>query len=153
MDPMKEKFKWDQRYMALARHLADWSKDPTTKVGAVAVGFDPRRIALGYNGFPPGVEDAFDRYANRQTKNIYSQHAERNVLDNAGFDLTGGTLVTTVFPCVECAKSIASKGISRVVTPPPPAALPGEPGWRDLLQHSLVIFEECGIEVTYLELD
>ena len=28
---------WDKKYMAMAEHVAEWSKDPSTKIGAVAV--------------------------------------------------------------------------------------------------------------------
>jgi dCMP deaminase len=147
---MTDQNKWDERYMWLAFHVAGWSKDPTTQVGAVIVGLNPRQISLGYNGFPPGVMDDPGRYADRKLKNILSQHAERNAMDNATFELHGATLITTAFPCVECAKSIASKGIIRVVTPPPPDPLPGEPGWRDLLQYSQDIFDECCIEVKWI---
>ncbi|HJU15367.1 MAG TPA: deaminase [Stellaceae bacterium] len=49
--------KWDRRYMALARQVSCWSKDPSTKVGAVIVDNQGRVVALGYNGFPRKVED------------------------------------------------------------------------------------------------
>ena len=29
--------KWSDRFMALAEHVADWSYDPSTEVGAVIV--------------------------------------------------------------------------------------------------------------------
>ena len=29
--------RWDRRYVGLAQHVAGWSKDPSTKVGAVLV--------------------------------------------------------------------------------------------------------------------
>ena len=116
----------DQRYLKLASHVAEWSKDPSTKVGAVIVGGDRREIALGYNGFPPGIDDTPERLAHKETKYAMTQHAERNVLDNARFDLAGATLYVTMYPCNECAKSIVAKGIKRVVCPPP---LDREP-WR-----------------------
>lgn len=147
-----DEIKWIQRYFDLACHVATWSKDPTTKVGAIVVGRNRRDIALGYNGFPPGVVDTPERYADRPTKYVFTQHAERAVLDNARFDLQGATLITTMFPCVECAKSIAAKGIVHLVTPKMPKPLPGEPSWRDLLLHSLTILKECDIQVTFVDL-
>jgi dCMP deaminase len=109
---------WDTRFYALAQHMATWSKDPSTRVGAVLVGTDRRDVALGYNGFPRGVIDSPDRLEIRETRHRLMLHAERNVLDNAKFDLWASTLYVTRFPCVECAKSIVSKGIVRVVCPP-----------------------------------
>jgi dCMP deaminase len=135
--------KWIDRYVALARHVAEWSKDPSTKVGAVAVGRDPREIALGYNGFPRGVVDSEERLNDRPVKYQLVQHAERNVLDNARFDLQGATLVVTQYPCAECAKSIVSKGIALVITPPPPIREP----WAESAKWAKVLMEEGGVEV------
>jgi deoxycytidylate deaminase len=41
--------KWDRRFLELARHVAAWSKDPSTQVGAV-VAEGKRVVSLGYNG-------------------------------------------------------------------------------------------------------
>lgn len=109
--------KWELRLTALAYHVSRWSQDPTTKVGCVIRGRDPRHLVVGYNGFPPGIADDA-RLLNRSTKHMLIQHAERNALDNATFDTQGATLVTTRWPCHECAKSIISKGITCVVCPP-----------------------------------
>jgi len=47
--------KWDQRYLKLAEEVASWSKDPSRKIGAVAVGAKGQVLAQGYNGFPRGI--------------------------------------------------------------------------------------------------
>lgn len=135
--------KWDRRFHELARHVAGWSKDPSTKVGAVLVGVDRRQVALGYNGFPPGIEDTPERLADRASKYRLTQHAERNVLDNARFDAAGGTLYTTFFPCSECAKSIVSRGIARVFTPPPATHEP----WASDARFSCELLREGGVDV------
>ena len=108
---------WDQRFLDLALHVSSWSKDPSTKVGAVLVGRDKRQVALGYNGFPSGVADD-SRLNNRESRLRYTLHAERNVLDNAHFPSVGSTLYVTHPPCCACALSIISKGVSRVVSSP-----------------------------------
>lgn len=142
--------KWRERYMGLARHIAQWSKDPTTKVGAVIVGEDRRDIAMGYNGFPRGVRDLEERYADRPTKYLFTQHAERNALDNAAFDCRGGTLITTMFPCVECAKSMVTKGIVCLISEPVPEPV-AFPSWRDTIPVALQIFEEAGVVLHFVE--
>ncbi len=109
---------WDQRFLDLAHHISHWSKDPSTKVGAVLVGTDKRHVALGYNGFPPHVEDSNARLDNREVRLRYTLHAERNVLDNAHFPSVGSTLYVTHPPCCNCALSIISKGVARVVSSP-----------------------------------
>ena len=111
---------WDIRFIELAQHVAQWSKDPSTKVGAVIANDQHQVLSLGYNGFPRGVEDRMSRYNDRETKLLFVAHAERNALDNAFVDVRGATLYTSLCPCNECAKSIIQKGIKRVVTQPPP---------------------------------
>ncbi len=107
---------WDVRFLDLALHVAQWSKDPSTKVGSVIVRPDKRIVSLGYNGFPRGVCDHEERYTERAVKYKFVSHAERNALDNVSEDVTGCTLYSTLQPCSECAKSIIQKGIEKVVT-------------------------------------
>lgn len=137
----------DDRMMELARHVATWSKDPSTKVGAVVVGDDKRKIAIGYNGFPPGIADD-DRLLDREVKYALVQHGERNVLDNATFDLRGATMYSTMFPCAECAKSIVSKGIRRVVCPPDPQPTGADVDFRKTVAWARKIMEEAGVEIS-----
>jgi dCMP deaminase len=130
--------------------VKQWSKDPKTQVGAVVVGDNPRNLTVGYNGFPPGIADTPERLEDRQTKYKFMVHAERAALDNATFDTRGGILASTMFPCVECTKSIISKGIHCVVCPPRPEPI-GEPSWRDELPLSEEMLKEAGIRIIHLE--
>ena len=107
---------WNQRFMDLAYHVAGWSKDPSTKVGAVIVNEKEQVLSMGYNGFPRGVYDCEERYNDRPTKLLFVAHAERNALDNTYTDVNGATLYSTLFPCSDCAKGIIQRGIKRVVT-------------------------------------
>ena len=113
------KGKWHKRFYDLAVHVATWSKDPSTKVGACIVNADNQVLSLGFNGFPRGIFDFAKRYEDKETKYLFVSHAERNALDNAFGDTRGATLYTTLFPCNECAKGIIQKGIKTVVTPQP----------------------------------
>ena len=54
--------KWDRRYLEVARVVGTWSKDPSTQIGAVAVGLKGQILAQGYNGFARGIFDDIDRY-------------------------------------------------------------------------------------------
>lgn len=138
--------KWDRRLYELAMVVSTWSKDPSTRVGAVLVSRDGRTIVPGYNGFPPGIADD-DRLEDREAKLYLVQCAERNAIDNARFYPFRATLYTTFFPCTECAKVILTKGVGRVVTPPP---VDREP-WATKATWSLAMFEEASVEVTYAE--
>ena len=111
--------KWDKRYLDLAEEISSWSKDPSRKIGAVAVGPKGNVLAQGYNGFPRGISDSSDRYDDRTRKYELVVHAEMNVIYNAtynGVSLDGATLYVHGLPaCAECAKGIIQVGIKRVV--------------------------------------
>ena len=108
--------KWSQRFLDLAEHIAEWSHDPRTQVGAVIVDDQKRVVSMGYNGFPRGVNDSDERYNDRSTKHLFVCHAERNALDNAPHSVEGCTMYVPLLPCNECAKSIIQNGISKVVS-------------------------------------
>ena len=42
--------KWHKRFMEVAELVSTWSKDPSTKVGAIVVGPDREIRSTGYNG-------------------------------------------------------------------------------------------------------
>jgi len=77
--------KWDRRYIELAQQISTWSKDPSRKIGAVAVGSKGQILSQGYNGFPRGILDLQERYENREVKYKHVVHAEMNVIYNATF--------------------------------------------------------------------
>ena len=135
---------WNQRFMDLAHHVAGWSKDPSTKVGAVIVNDKKQVLSMGYNGFPRGVYDCKERYNDRPTKLLFVAHAERNALDNAHADVDGATLYSTLYPCSECAKGIIQRGIKQVITS---KELYDEQAIRFNFNSSKIMFEEAGVEV------
>ncbi len=110
--------KWIRRYFKLAREVASWSKDPSTKVGAVIVGDKGQIVSQGYNGFPRGVKDIEERYTDRPTKYKFVVHAEMNAILNAlynGSSVADAALFVHALPvCNECAKAIIQSGIKTV---------------------------------------
>ncbi len=142
--------KWDTRFYGLAGYIADWSKDPSTKVGAVVV--DPtnkRIVSTGFNGFPYGVEDSAERLENREIKYEMVVHAEMNALVFAGPQAAGCTLyVTPLPPCARCAVIIIQAGITRVVSPRPDMSK--EP-WATQSRISEQMFTEAGIAIDYVD--
>jgi dCMP deaminase len=142
---------WDARWMNLAREIAAWSKDPSTKVGCVAVDDGRRLLAIGYNGFPRGVNDAAARYRDRPVKLLFIEHAERNLIYNAarcGVSLCESVLYCTFYPCADCARGIIQSGISGVVTTEPDW---NRLGWRDSFDASLVMLGEAKIPVRFIK--
>ena len=131
----------------MAHAAAEWSKDPGTKVGAVLVQ-DRRIIATGYNGFPAGIPDNPERYADRETKLALTVHAEINAIlnaANAGASTRGATLYVTFPPCVNCACAIVQAGIESVVCP----TVEDQPErWRDSFRRGQAVLEEAGVGAT-----
>jgi len=107
---------WDYRFLELAKFTAGWSRDPSTKVGAVVVRPDKTVASLGFNGFPRRVADLPERLEDRATKYQIVVHAEMNALLHAREPLHGYTLYCApLHPCSNCAAAIIQAGISRVV--------------------------------------
>lgn len=142
-------YNWDYRFLELAEHVATWSKDPSRKVGAVIVNDKRRIVSVGYNGFPAGLEDTDTRLLDRDTKYKFMQHAERNAIENASVaSFEGCTLYSTLLPCIECAKSIVSKEIRRVVT----YKVDNDPRNEVLLHdYTATLFNEVGVEVLFYD--
>lgn len=75
-----EQLKWDNRFMDMAFLVSRWSKDPSTKVGAVIVDQNNRVVSVGYNGFAKWGNDSKERYDDRNFKYKGVIHAEENAL-------------------------------------------------------------------------
>lgn len=136
--------KWDQRFLNHTCEVASWSKDPSTKVGAVIVDNDLSIISEGFNGFARRVKDLPERYSNRDLKYTMIVHAEINAIIFARRDLRGCTLYTWPFmPCSSCAAIIINTGISRCVAPPVPDHLRDR--WQENMEIARMQFEEAGV--------
>ena len=144
---MSELNKWDKRYLALAKEVASWSKDPSTQVGAVTVGNKKEVLSQGFNGFPRGIVDSEDRYNNRETKYKYVVHAEMNAIYNAtysGVSLDGAVLYVYGLPiCSECAKGIIQVGIKKVIIEKSKEL----DNWNESVALSQKMFDEAGVEL------
>jgi len=143
--------KWDQRYLKLAEEVAGWSKDPSRKIGAVAVGAKGQVLAQGFNGFPRGIDDSEERYNDRERKYELVVHAEMNVIYNAtynGVSLDGATLYVTGLPvCSECAKGIVQVGIKRVIM----RDMEIPDSWQESWRKTQEMFNETGIQFKFVK--
>jgi len=140
---MSNSSKWDTRFLDLASLVSSWSKDPSTRVGAVIVDRDNRVVSLGFNGFPAGVDD---RVLSRDQKLLRTIHAERNALHFAHCDVSGCTIYVTHPPCSHCAADIIQKRIARVVFPSPDVDFIER--WKESAQESFAMFSESGVLVS-----
>ena len=58
--------KWADYFLGMAKHASTLSKDPSTKIGAVAVGDKNQILSTGFNGFSRGIKDTHERLNNRE---------------------------------------------------------------------------------------
>lgn len=139
---------WSKRFLGLASHIAEWSKDPSTKCGAVITRGN-RIVSLGFNGFPSGVSDCESRLNDREIKYKMVLHAEVNALLFAREDLSDCTLyVMPMPPCSRCAAQIIQAGIKTIVTVPPPDDKLER--WRDDFHIASLMYIEANVELFYL---
>ena len=145
------KGEWNCRYLKLAYEVGSWSKDPSKKIGAVAVGSKGQVLAQGYNGFPRGISHSADRLNNRELKYKYVVHAEMNLIYNAsynGVSLDGSTVYVTGLPvCSECAKGLIQVGVKQVIMP---AQEDTPDKWVQSFKLSKELFEEAGVHWQFI---
>jgi dCMP deaminase len=136
--------KWDERFLALAQWIAGWSKDPSTKCGAI-ITRGKHVVSLGFNGFPAGCDDSAILYEDRKLKYPRIIHAEINAILSSKQDLTDCTIyVSPLLPCSRCAAAIIQSGITTVIsyTPTPEHT----ERWGESMKTSKAMFEEAGVK-------
>jgi len=117
---------WDDYFMTVALAVASRASCVKIKTGAILVK-DKRIISTGYNGHPPGIDSCFVnggcrkekkgvKWEEKNTGNCYTVHAEVNALiQTSGENAKGATMYSVLFPCADCAKTIAGAGVKEVV--------------------------------------
>lgn len=116
MDTIKEQLPKNIKMLHLAKAFAGlFSKDPTTKVGAVITRPDFTIAGMGYNGFPRNFPDDA-RLDDREFRHKMTVHAEINaILDNRDPSIRGYSLHTYPQPpCIKCVPQIIQSGIKKV---------------------------------------
>lgn len=143
-------YKWEIRGLGIAKEVASWSSDPSTKIGAVAFSVRNRILATGWNGFPRGIEETEDRLNNRELKYKHVVHAEMNVIYNAtseGVSLQDSTLYIYGLPCCsECAKGVIQVGIKKVICFIPRSV---DPKWKTSGEEARAMLDEAGVELQW----
>lgn len=133
-------YKWDNRFLEMAKLVGSWSKDPGTKVGAVIVRPDRTIASVGYNGFPRGVAD---KYLSREDKLMRTVHAEANAILTAKEPMEGYHLfVHPLCPCANCAALIIQSGIKYVVAEMPKI----NSEWKKSFEAAEDMFKQAGVE-------
>lgn len=138
----------DKRFIELAKFVSEWSKDPKSKVGAV-ITREFGAIALGYNGFPAGIEDD-ERLDNRDLKLDMIIHAEQNALIIAGTQAKGASLYVWGKPiCARCAVIIIQAGIDRIIAVNPEDEIDKDSEWIESGKLAMKMFREAGKNIIY----
>ena len=141
--------KWKKRFLKLSKEIAEWSKDPSTKVGALIISEDRNIVSTGYNGFPRGIEDTEERLNNRELKYKFILHAEMNCIMNALYN--GRSVKDCILfvhglpPCSECTKSIIQAGIKKVITDSK-----ATDNWKESSKLSLEMLKEANVEIEFV---
>ena len=137
--------KWDLRFLELATIYGSWSKDPSSKVGAV-IADDNLQVSQGYNGFPKGCDDDPAIYADRERKYLRIIHAERNALHYSNRDNHKGcTMYCTLPSCCQCTGDIITAGIKRLVYYEPPTQFAIR--WTASIKEATKMCKEAGVEI------
>jgi dCMP deaminase len=148
---------WDERYLALAMQVSQWSKDPSSKMGAVIADVKGRVVASGYNGFPEHVHDCPEILNNKEKKYQMVVHAEANAALIAGAAAIGGTvyLYGRRPICGPCAGILIQAGIKRAVAIPPPCDVteakpmsndPSQTDWAKSGRIAIQMFKEAKVQ-------
>ncbi len=109
----------DEYFIGIANLVAQRSTCPRASVGAVVVDSRNRICGTGYNGSPPGHPHCLDVgcktiQVENKTYCIRTIHAEVNAVLTVRNHSDKLVLYTTHFPCFECLKVLAARGITEV---------------------------------------
>lgn len=133
------------KFMRHVRFFAnEFSKDPSTKVGALFLDAEDYSVLTqGYNGMPRGADESRPERQERPTKYAFYEHAERNAIYNSARPLLKNSVaITTEVPSMSCARALISVGVTEVYFPQPLVTTP------ELLM-ALALFAETNVKVGY----
>ena len=134
-------------WLKMCYNYAKKSDHPSTHNAALLV--DGNKVVLkSANLFPPGVKPLEYRLE-EGNRNIYINHAERDVIYKAakeGIATKGLTMVMPWLPCIPCANSVISAGIEKLICHKQMIERTKEK-WVEELKEAVKIMHEAGIEI------
>jgi dCMP deaminase len=111
---LNERLSWDQYFMSIAILASCRSPCNRLHVGSVIVR-NNRIISMGYNGFIPGAAHISRVQDNHEQSIIHSEINAISDCAKRGVSLDNSIIYITHYPCINCFRSIASCGITRVI--------------------------------------
>lgn len=140
--------KWAGRLLKLANDISTWSKDESTKVGAVITTEEGEPVSWGFNGMPKGIDDTIPERHIRPLKYKWMCHAERNAMDLAPKgDLSGCVMFVTFSPCSGCAQSIIQRKLRTVVIDSSGTVDKVPERWTEDMTVALEMLKEAGVNI------
>lgn len=143
---------WAYKFLDLAKLVSTWSKDPSTKTGAVIVESKNKLISVGFNGFPKYMPDNPEYYDDRNEKYSRIIHCEMNALLFAGNmeSIYEHTLYTYPFiSCDRCFVHMVQAGINVFIAPKPTADQLTR--WGESFERTKKYANECEVDIVELE--
>ena len=139
-----------KKYFELAQNIANiFSHDEKFKVGAVILNrknFDI--LSIGYNRFSDiDDENLIKKFNKSPSKYNLISHAEYMAIKTAkkyGLPVDNNIIITTLFPCWDCAELIVKNKLSKVFTNKRPIR---GPWWDD--EPVLKLFKDNKLEICY----
>ena len=152
---------WDEWFIKMMYLVAEKSKDPKTKIGALLVR-NKRLISVGYNGLPVGCDDTVEERNIRPEKYSWYEHGERtSVYATAkfGIDTDGTIMYTNGTPCTDCARAVIQAGVVKVIVHKPYEDLSSmaarqksdQSQWKGHNDKSQAMFREAGVELVIFD--
>ena len=108
-----DRISWKEYFMSIAHLTSVRSACSRLHVGCVLVKHK-RIISSGYNGFLPNAPHDSIVINDHEMATV---HAEQNTISDAakrGVNVNGATAYVTHYPCIHCAKLLASSGIKEI---------------------------------------
>lgn len=150
---MSNNWKWELRFMKIADDVAQWSKDQSSKVGAVIIDGN-EIVTTGYNGLPRGCDDNVPERHEKPEKYNWFIHAEANAIINAarqGKSTLNKDMYVNWFPCDQCAGFIVNAGIKTIYCDKEPDW--NHYKWGGAFKRAKKKLDEGGVKIVYLNYD
>lgn len=110
----QHKISWEDYLMSITLLVSCRSSCERLHVGCIIVDDEHRIVSVGYNGFLAGVPHTSRIRDNHEQNTI---HAEQNAISYAaknGVSVNQCHAYITHYPCIHCAKILASSGIKHI---------------------------------------
>jgi dCMP deaminase len=136
-----------EHFLKAAISISQLSTDPKTQVGVLFVR-NGSIVSSGCNRIPDRLAVTSDRINVVETRSKFTEHAERSAVYAAarhGISLQGTTCISTLFPCIECARALIGCGAVELWSPAPDL-LSGSK-WTESWIISQNMLEEAGIKI------